>query len=132
RLWPGQFVNARLLLTTRKASLVVPASVIQRGPDGPFAFVINDDQTVDVRPVEVAQIEDGVALIDKGLRLGEPVVEEGQFRLQKGSRVTTTDTPRPRSERGGQAGKSTGKGPDHGGSGPGSTGNGPKPEKRQP
>jgi multidrug efflux system membrane fusion protein len=56
RLWPGQFVNARLLLTVRKDCAVVPASVIQRGPDGAFAFVIKDDQTVEIRPVK-AQIE---------------------------------------------------------------------------
>src|ERR1017187_225455 len=53
RLWPGQFVNARLLLNTRKNGLVVPASVIQRGPQGSNAFVIKDDQSVEVRPVKV-------------------------------------------------------------------------------
>ena len=54
RLWPGQFVNARLLLTMRKDSAVVPASVVQRGPEGAFAFVIKEDQTVEMRPVKVA------------------------------------------------------------------------------
>lgn len=87
RLWPGQFVNARLLLTTRKGGLVVPASVIQRGPEGSYAFVIKADQSVEVRPVTVAQIEAGQALIDEGLRGGEQVVVDGQYRLQTGSRV---------------------------------------------
>jgi multidrug efflux system membrane fusion protein len=87
RLWPGQFVNARLLLTTRKGGLVVPASVVQRGPDGPFAFVIKDDQTVEVRPVKVAQIEKGEALIDDGLHFNERVVVDGQYKLQIGSHV---------------------------------------------
>ena len=90
-LWPGQFVNARLLVTVSKASAVVPASVIQRGPEGAFAFVIKDDQTVDTRPVKVAQIEQGEALIESGLRPGERVVVDGQYKLQKGSRVRTAD-----------------------------------------
>jgi len=87
RLWPGQFVNARLLLNTRKNGLVVPASVIQRGPQGSYAFVIKDDQSVEVRPVKVAQIEKGEALIDEGLQANERVVVDGQYKLQVGSHV---------------------------------------------
>ena len=97
RLWPGQFVNARLLLTTRKGGLVVPASVVQRGPDGPYAFVIKDDQTVEVRPVKVSQIEAGQALIDSGLRAGESVVVDGQYRLQVGSHVKPATSAKPAS-----------------------------------
>jgi multidrug efflux system membrane fusion protein len=88
RLWPGQFVNARLLLSVRKGGLVVPASVVQRGPEGPYAFVIKPDQTVEIRPVKVAQIEKGEALIDDGLKPNEQVVVDGQYRLQVGSHVT--------------------------------------------
>jgi multidrug efflux system membrane fusion protein len=95
RLWPGQFVNARLLLTTRKGGIVVPASVVQRGPEGSYAFVINEDQTVEVRPVKVAQIEAGQALIDKGLQAGESVVVDGQYRLQAGSKVKLVPTAKP-------------------------------------
>ena len=87
RLWPGQFVNTRLLLTTRKDSPVVPASVVQRGPDGAFAFVIQDDQTVKMRPLKVAQIENGMALIDEGVKPGDRVVVDGQYKLQPGSHV---------------------------------------------
>jgi len=87
RLWPGQFVNARLWLTTRKDGTVVPASVIQRGPEGAYAFVIKDDLTVQIRPVKVSQIEQGQALIDDGLQPGERVVVDGQYKLQAGSRV---------------------------------------------
>ena len=87
QLWPGQFVNARLRLSTRKAGVVVPASVIQRGPDGSYAFVIKADNTVEIRPVTVAQIEGGEALIDSGLRAGERVVVDGQYKLQRGSQV---------------------------------------------
>ena len=87
-LWPGQFVNVRLLVETRTAGVVVPASVIQRGPSGPYAFVIAADETVEVRPVTVAQIEAGLALIDTGLKPGESVVVDGQYKLQAGSHVT--------------------------------------------
>jgi multidrug efflux system membrane fusion protein len=87
RLWPGKFVNVRLLLTTRKDGIVVPAQVVQRGPKGAFAFVITDENKVELRPVRVAQIEDGIALIDEGLRPGERVVADGQSRLQAGSEV---------------------------------------------
>jgi membrane fusion protein, multidrug efflux system len=87
KLWPGQFVNARLLVTTRKDGLVVPASVIQRGPNGSFAYVIKPDQTVEMRPVTVNQIDNGLALVDDGLQAGEQVVVDGQYKLQPGSKV---------------------------------------------
>jgi membrane fusion protein, multidrug efflux system len=106
KLWPGQFVYAHLLLTTHKGSAVVPASVIQRGPEGAFAFVIKDDQTVEVRPVKVApvlaaQVEQPEVAIQEGLKPGERVVVDGQYRLQKGSRIRLADG----------AGKSEGKAP---------------------
>ena len=90
RLWPGQFVNTRLLLETRKDCVVVPASVVQRGPEGAFAFVVQGDptnQTVKMRPLKVAQIDNGEALIDDGLKPGEVVVVDGQYKLQDGSHV---------------------------------------------
>src|SRR3977135_753362 len=68
RLWPGQLVNARLLVDTRQNGLTVPASVVQQGPNGAYAYVINPDASVEVRPIKVAQISEGQALIDSGLR----------------------------------------------------------------
>jgi multidrug efflux system membrane fusion protein len=97
RLWPGQFVNARLLLTTRKNGLVVPASVVQRGPDGSYAFVIKEDNTVEVHPVKVAQIEKNEALIDNGLKPNERVVVDGQYKLQVGSHVKPSAPANPSS-----------------------------------
>jgi multidrug efflux system membrane fusion protein len=95
RLWPGQFVNARLLLTTRKGGLVVPASAVQRGPDGSYVFVIKADQSVEVRTVKVAQIEKGEALIDQGLKPNENIVVDGQYRLQIGSHVKPAPAAKP-------------------------------------
>jgi len=109
RLWPGQFVNARLLLAVHPGCAVVPTSVIQRGPEGAFVFVIKDDQTIEVRPVKLAQmmpsqVEQGEVEIEQGLRPGERVVLEGQYKLQRGSRVKLADAtgksegPSPKSE----------------------------------
>jgi multidrug efflux system membrane fusion protein len=93
RLWPGQFVNARLRLTVRKQGLVVPASTIQRGPNGAYAYVIKDDMGTEMRPVKVARIEQGEALLDEGLQAGERVVVDGQYKLQPGSKVKIGDAP---------------------------------------
>ncbi len=94
KLWPGQFVNNRLLVSTRRDGLVVPAAVIQRGPNGAYAYVITPDKTVEMRPVQVAQIDGGLALIDSGLKEGEQVVVDGQYKLQPGSPVQIM-TPNP-------------------------------------
>ena len=87
QLWPGEFVNVRLLLTTRKDAIVVPVPVIQHGPNGTYAFVIKEDQTVEIRPLKVGQVDGGEALVEEGLQAGEQVVVEGQYKLQKGSKV---------------------------------------------
>jgi membrane fusion protein, multidrug efflux system len=87
-LWPGQLVNARLLLDTRHDGLTVPASVVQQGPQGAYAYVVKSDNTVDIRPIKVAQISDGQALIDSGLSANERVVIDGQYKLQPGVPVT--------------------------------------------
>src|SRR6516164_3014347 len=88
RLWPGELINARLLLDTRHNGLTVPAAVVQQGPNGPYAYVINPDDTVTIRQIKVAQISDGQALIDSGLNANERVVVDGQYKLQPGTHVT--------------------------------------------
>jgi membrane fusion protein, multidrug efflux system len=88
RLWPGQLVNARLLVDTRHNGLTVPAAVVQQGAKGPYAYVVNPDGTVAIRPIKVAQISDGQALIDSGLKANEQVVVDGQYKLQPGTHVT--------------------------------------------
>jgi multidrug efflux system membrane fusion protein len=88
KLWPGQLVNARLLLNTRHNGLTVPAAVVQQGTNGPYAYVVNPDDTVAIRSIKVAQISDGQALIDSGLEANEQVVVDGQYKLQPGTHVT--------------------------------------------
>jgi multidrug efflux system membrane fusion protein len=88
QLWPGQLVNAQLLVDTRHDGLTVPASVVQQGPKGAYAYVINADHTVETRPITVAQISEGQALIDSGLKANEQVVVDGQYKLQPGTHVS--------------------------------------------
>ncbi len=92
-LWPGEFVNAHLLLDVRHDATTVAAAAVQRGPQGTFTYVIKPDATVEARPVKVAQIADNVALIDAGLQPGDRVVVDGQYKLQPGTRVAATATP---------------------------------------
>jgi membrane fusion protein, multidrug efflux system len=86
-LWPGELINARLLLQTRHDGLSIASSAVQQGPNGPYVYVIGPDRTVQMRPVTVAQISEGQALLDSGLKPNESVVLEGQYRLQPGSPV---------------------------------------------
>jgi multidrug efflux system membrane fusion protein len=87
KLWPGELVNARLLLDTRHNGLTIASSAVQQGPNGPFVWVIGSDGTVQMRPVTIAQISEGQALIDSGLKANENVVVDGQYRLQTGALV---------------------------------------------
>ena len=87
RLWPGQFVNVALTLSTSADAVVVPSEAIQVGPDGQQVFVVKEDKRVEVRPVTVGQTQEGEAVIAKGLNVGEVVVREGQFLIGPNSRV---------------------------------------------
>ncbi len=92
-LWPNQFVKARLLLTVRKNAIVVPATTVQRGPKGLFAYVIAADQTVSARPVEVDLTQNDASIIKSGLQPGEQVVTDGQNQLRPGSKVAIRPPP---------------------------------------
>lgn len=94
-LWPNQFVKVRLLLSTRKNAVVVPAAVIQRGPTGAFAYVVGPDDRANVRPVTVDILEGDQAVIGKGLTPGELVVTEGQYQLRPGARVARRSVDGP-------------------------------------
>ncbi|MBS0659526.1 MAG: efflux RND transporter periplasmic adaptor subunit [Verrucomicrobia bacterium] len=86
-LWPGQFVNARVLVETLNQALVVPAEAIQPGLKGPFVYRVKSDSTVEVRQVKPGPTVQGVTVVTAGLALGDRVVRDGQNKLQPGARV---------------------------------------------
>lgn len=86
-LWPGQYVNARVLVRTERDALTIPTSAVQLGPNGPFTYVVKSDSTVEVRPLELGPESGGVTVIKKGIALNERVVTSNQYRLQAGVRV---------------------------------------------
>jgi multidrug efflux system membrane fusion protein len=106
-LWPNQFVKARLLLTTQKGALVLPAAAIQRGPQGTFVYVVGSDQKAAVRPVKVETVEGETAVLSGGLRAGDEVVTEGQGQLRPGARVAAKRADE-------ETGPGKGKGPGQG------------------
>jgi membrane fusion protein, multidrug efflux system len=86
-LWPGELVNARLLIDTRHGGLTISSSAIQQGPDGPYVYAIDADGNAQMRPVKISQVSGGQALVDTGLTANEAVVVDGQYRLQPGAHV---------------------------------------------
>jgi membrane fusion protein, multidrug efflux system len=86
-LWPGEFLNIRLLARTAPNVVTAPSSALQRGPNGYYAYVVKPDSTAETRPLKVGQVSDGVAIIADGVAAGEQVVTAGQYRLQPGVRV---------------------------------------------
>jgi multidrug efflux system membrane fusion protein len=119
QLWPGQFVNVRVLIDTLRQVVVVPTAAIQRGPNGPFVYVLKEGNTVTVRRVTLTQQDDARAVVASGLQAGERVVTTGFARLAEGTQVTPSDAedagqlapearPRPdgtRGTRGGEKGR---------------------------
>lgn len=89
QLWPNQFVKARVLLTTRKGALAVPATAVQRGPQGTFVYAVGPDQRAVAKPVRVDAIEGETAMLGSGVEAGERIVAEGQAQLRPGARVAT-------------------------------------------
>ncbi|MBA8882807.1 efflux RND transporter periplasmic adaptor subunit [Dokdonella fugitiva] len=98
-LWPGQFVNVRVKLRTVAGGLVVPATAVQRGPEGNYVYALQADGTVAMKPVTTAgDAGDDAVLVASGIAAGDKVVTEGQFRLKPGSKVQALapgETPAP-------------------------------------
>jgi multidrug efflux system membrane fusion protein len=86
-LWPGEFVNAHLVLEVVKNGVTVPPGAVQMSPTGPFVYLLRDDSTVELRPVTVTDVEGDIALIGKGLKAGDNVVVSGQINLSPGVKV---------------------------------------------
>jgi multidrug efflux system membrane fusion protein len=92
-LWPGQFINVRLQLTTRQNAIVIAGPAVQRNQDGTYAWVVKTDGAVEVRPIRVEAIAGSEALVASGLRPGERVVVDGQSRLRPGAKVAVRPEP---------------------------------------
>jgi membrane fusion protein, multidrug efflux system len=88
RLWPGQYVNVVVTLTTDPKAIVVPSVAVQAGQQGPYVFVVNKEQKVDLRPVTVGRTTATETVIESGLTPGETIVTDGHLRLVPGSRIT--------------------------------------------
>jgi membrane fusion protein, multidrug efflux system len=87
QLWPNQFVNANLLLETRKNSTVLPTAAILRGPQGAFVYAVKPDKTVEARTVEISLTQGNTTVVTSGLNPGDTVVTDGQDKLQTGSKI---------------------------------------------
>jgi membrane fusion protein, multidrug efflux system len=92
-LWPGQFINVRVEIDVRRNVIAVPITVVQQGPNGPFAFVVGPDRIVQKRMVKVGVMNKTTAVIDSGLAPGERVVTDGQYRIQAGTLVEALGDP---------------------------------------
>ena len=87
KLWPGGFVNVRMLVETQRGVVTVPTAAVQRGPRGPYIFVVKADKTAERRQVKVGHEDDQLAVVTEGLRAGEQVVVDGAQRLTDGGKV---------------------------------------------
>jgi multidrug efflux system membrane fusion protein len=98
-LWPGEFINARVLVRTERNALTVPSNAIQRGPNGMFTYVVKADSTVEARPLKVGDESGTLTVITDGLKEGEQVVLSNQYRLQPGARVRSVAAVPPSTAR---------------------------------
>jgi len=87
-LWPGEFINARVLVRTERRALTIPTAALERGPDGMFAYVVKPDSTVEARPLQVGGTNGALTVVTGGIHDGERVVTGNQYRLQPGVRVS--------------------------------------------
>jgi membrane fusion protein, multidrug efflux system len=93
KLWPGEFVNMRVQTQLLRGVVTMPASALQRGPDGPFTYVVQPDSTIKVADLTVGEHSGDTVVIDKGLQPGDQVVASNQYRLQPGSHVKANTPP---------------------------------------
>jgi multidrug efflux system membrane fusion protein len=90
RLWPGEFVNARVLVETLRNVLTIPTSAVQRGPQGLFAWVVSPERTAQTKPIRIGSTTSDFTVVTDGVAEGETVVTDGQYRLQSNARVAPT------------------------------------------
>jgi multidrug efflux system membrane fusion protein len=93
KLWPGEFVNAHVLIDTRSNAVVVPSAAIQRGPNGLFLWTVTANHLAQPRPIEAGPTYGDLTVVASGLNGGERIVTDGQYKLQKDAPVTVTSVP---------------------------------------
>ncbi len=93
RLWPGAFINVRMQVATVRQALTIPLVAVQRGPDGAFAFVVQADNTVQQRPLQLGVLTASLAAVRSGLQEGDRVVTSGALRLNPGTQVVVPERP---------------------------------------
>lgn len=87
KLWPGEFLDVRLILEMKKNAVLLPSQAVQMGQDGPYLYVVKPDKTVELRKVKTGQKEDDLIIIESGISPQETVVLEGQLNLSPGTKV---------------------------------------------
>ena len=95
KLWPGEFVNVRILVDTRANAMVVPNTAIQRGPKGMFVWALTDKNAAVPKPVQIGASIGDITIVDAGIGNGERVVTGGQYKLKANAPVSVTDKPQP-------------------------------------
>jgi multidrug efflux system membrane fusion protein len=86
-LWPGQYVNVRLILNVLENATTIPESAVQRGPQGLYVYAARDDHTVAAQPVQIARVQEGLAIVEHGITPGERIVVDGQYKLKPGVKI---------------------------------------------
>jgi multidrug efflux system membrane fusion protein len=100
-LWPGQFVNVRVLVQQQQDVLTLPSAAVQHGPDGLFTYVVKTDLTVEMRPIKTGEDGEGLVVVTDGVSAGERVVITNQYRLQPGAHVRLLASEKPAQNPGG-------------------------------
>jgi multidrug efflux system membrane fusion protein len=95
KLWPGEFVNARLLLEIRKDAVVVPSAAVQRGPEGLFVWTVTANNRAEPRPIQSGPATDNLIIVTSGLNGGERIVIDGHYKLQRNAPVTFSSPTSP-------------------------------------
>jgi multidrug efflux system membrane fusion protein len=93
RLWPGEYINARVLLKTSRNALTIPSAAIQRGPNGLFAFLVKPDRSVEMRPIKIGAEAGGLTIVEGGLEAGDIVTTSNEYRLHDGVKIKATEGP---------------------------------------
>uniref|UniRef100_UPI0033410F93 efflux RND transporter periplasmic adaptor subunit n=1 Tax=Castellaniella defragrans TaxID=75697 RepID=UPI0033410F93 len=99
-LWPGQYVDMRLILGEQPNALIIPARAVQRGPEGPLVYVVDEGGVARIQPVGIARIQDEFAVIAKGLSAGERVITDGQYKVRPGAHVAQVAADGPENQGG--------------------------------